>query len=358
MSERGTSHESERIMHADRATGVEYTQITDAQVPSRVLYFEQSSFTADDARMLFLSARTAERGSPIDVFCVDDDGLNLVQLSDSEHPLALPVPSPVDAAVVFGVRGNALVSLNIDTFDETVVASCEEVASTKSGALTDDGRYYLAVCTLSDGETGAIARFRTDGTEAVTFCHGTPTAHMTASSSGANLMFRGWWEGESTIMVCDIDGDDVRPLPFQGFAHRAWFGDEERFQGTLLPPGRGIVTAGLDQPEPTPVCNGPYFWHSGSSSDKTWIAADTNWPDEGLLLVHVPTGRYTPLVKPASALGAGSTHPHPSFNRAGTKVIFTSNQRGLNNVHICTIPDHVKEELETGELNHRIQLAR
>jgi len=115
-----------------------------------------------------------------------------------------------------------------------------------------------------------------------------------------------------------------------------------------------VVTFSVDDDEPAHVCAGPYFWHSASSADGEWIVADTNWPDQGIMLVHVPSGRYAPLVRPRSVIGhAQDTHPHPSFNRDASKVIFNSNHHGLAQVHICTIPDALKQELVSGELDNR-----
>ena len=359
MSKRGTEHGSERISLADGTTGTEYIQLTSASVPSHVLYFEQHSFTADNQTLLFSSQRVAMRGAPWDVYRVDADGMNLVQLSDEEHPLALPVPAERNPRQIYGVRGSALLMLDIDTFEETEIARCEEVADLKSAALSADERYFFALGRLRASGTTIVARFSTDGDEVVTFCPGVPFAHMTCNHAGTTLMFRGWWEGVSTIMLCDMNGDSMRPLPFQSFAHRTWFGTRDRFQGTLLPPGHGLVHVGLNEPEPTPICAGPYFWHSGCSEDGEWIIADTNWPDIGIMLIHATNGRYAPLIVPQSASGDGQgTHGHPSFNRDASKVIYTSNRTGLPQVYICDVPDALRQELVTGELSERRRIMR
>ena len=192
MPERGTDYGSERISLTDPETGAEYTQLTNAPVHSRVLYFEQHSFTADNRTLLFLSQRIAKRGAPWDVYRVDADGMNLVQLSDEKHPFALPVPAHDDARLVYGVRDDALWSLDIDTFEETEISRCEELSDLQSAGLSGNGAYYLAVGTSSRDGTPAIARFGTDGSEAVTLCHGVPIGLMTCNHATSTLMFRGW----------------------------------------------------------------------------------------------------------------------------------------------------------------------
>ena len=39
-------------------------------------------------------------------------------------------------------------------------------------------------------------------------------------------------------------------------------------------------------------------------------------------------------------------------------VVFCSNQTGLSQVYVCEIPDDIKDELETGNLNYRLRWQR
>ena len=122
-----------------------------------------------------------------------------------------------------------------------------------------------------------------------TFAHGYPHNHLTVNYHGTILAFNGQ-DGEYT---CGIGGENLRKIPReQQFAHCMWHGQTDLRQGTLLPPGHAIATAGVDEIEKTTICNGPYFWHSASSRDGKWIISDTNWPDQGLMLIHATSGRY------------------------------------------------------------------
>ncbi len=353
--QRGQSYEWERIKLRDPETGVYYWQLTNAPLHSRSLYFEHPNFTADNRSLLFLSQRVASRNSGWDLFRVDVDGSNLVQLSDEEHPFGSPIPSPDIARVIYGVRGNALLALNVDTFKEQVIAECEEVRSLGPSTLTGDGTYYLAIGSAGDG-TRMVVRFRTDGTETVTFGHGYPRGHLTSNYAGTILAFIGP-DGEYT---CDIEGNNLRRIPGpQQFSHCTWHGQHDVRIGTYLPPGHGIATASVDDTAKKMICGGPYFCHSASSADGQWVVADTNWPMEGIFLVHVPSGRYAKLVNPPLRFGhPGVTHPHPSFNRDATKVVFTSNETGLSQVYLIEIPEDIQEELITGELNYRLRWRR
>ncbi len=354
---RGKSYGWERIRSRDAETGLEYLQLTNAPVNSRVLYFEHPSFTADNMSLLFYSQRVASRDSGWDLFRVDVDGTDLVQLTDDEHSFGSPIPAPDSARTLYAVRGNALLAFDIDRFEERVIAVCEEASGLGPSTLTGDGRYYLACGTSKADGRRMIVRFRTDGSEVMTFANGYPRNHLTTNYNGTILAFSGP-DGEYT---CDIDGGNLRKIPGpQQFAHCAWLGQTDVRQGTGLRGQHRIATAGVDDDSVTNViCNGPYFWHSASSTDGEWIVADSNWPIEGIFLVHVPSGRYTKLVNPKSRIGHEDiTHPHPSLNRDATMAVFTSNETGLCQVYVVEIPDEIRDELRTGELNHRLRWRR
>ncbi|MCS5610314.1 MAG: oligogalacturonate lyase family protein, partial [Candidatus Poribacteria bacterium] len=350
---RGKSYGWERIKIRDPETGVIYLQLTNAPVNSQVLYFEHQNFTSDNQSVLFLSQRFASRNSGWDLFRVSVDGTNLVQLTDEEYSLGSPIPSPNKARSIYGVRKNSLLLLDIDTFEEQEIARCQEVSGLGPSTMTGDGKYYLACASSKADSTRMIVRFRTDGSEIATFAHGYPHNHLTVNYHGTILAFNGR-DGEYT---CGINGENLHKISDeQQFAHCMWHGQTNLRQGTLLPPGHAIATAEVDDIEKTIICNGPYFWHSASSRDGQWIISDTNWPDQGLILIHVTSGRYTTLVNPKSKIGHQDiTHPHPSFNWDNNMVVFCSNQTGLSQVYVCEIPDEIRNELETGNLNYRLR---
>ncbi|MDP6124432.1 MAG: hypothetical protein QGH20_01600 [Candidatus Latescibacteria bacterium] len=359
ITARGKDHGSERAFFTDPDTGIEYIQLTQAAVHTYALYFEIQSFTYDDRSLIVMSMRDSSRGAPWDVYRVDEDGNNLVQLSDDKHPLNSPAPAH-DSRRIFCLRKNSFLSLDIDTFEEVEIARCEEATALSNGTLTRDNKYYLAKATLTKNGDSAVVRFATDGSETEVFFEGVPHGHLDANSSSGKMSFNSIQDGRRAPMVCNIDGTGLKEFGWWKFAHSCWYGNTSKLQGPLLPPDRGIVILDTDDETITPVCSGgPYFWHAGSSWDGEWIISDTNWPDEGLMLVHVPSGRFAPLCESGSANGHPQyNHPHPGFNRAGSKVVYTSNRTGLGQAYIATIPDHIKEDLSVGDLSNRRRRQR
>ena len=361
MSGRGGTFQNESSVWQCPQTGAEFTQLTSASVHSRAFYFEQTSFMADNRRLIFVSQRTAGRGVPWDLFLVDEDGKNLRQLTDEEHPFAGSIPHPTDVAVLYGTRGHSLIELNVDTMQEREIARCDAATTEGLGSLSGDARHFYSVGARTDG-TKNIIRFDTQAGTAEAFAEGVPFCHLTVDWGDTLLTFRGPKNPDGTgydYVICDTDGGNVRTWDDVCFAHNTFYGRTAKLQGTMLPPGHGVGIMGLDDFEVEMVCQGPYFWHSGVSEDGDWIVADTNWPDQGLMLVHVPTGRFAPLVLSNSSNGGSQeSHPHPSFNRDATKVIYTSDRTGLSQVYLVTVPEGLRHELTTGEITNRLRLDR
>ena len=253
MSERGRQFGPERIEMTDPTTGTFIMQLTAEQNASTKLYFEHQSFMANDKTLLFLSQRFPGRGAPCDLYRVDDDASNLTQLTDEKHPLGHPIPA-WDENLIYGVRGNALISLEPDSLEETEISRCDDAQGLGACTLSGDGAYFLGCTTLKDGKT-AIVRFRTDGSEVVTLCHGMPTNHLVANPGKPEFTFGGKLteDGPHVVVVSDIDGENVREFPFQGFAHSAWLGRTGRLQGCLLPNQRPSL-AGRISGTPRPAC--------------------------------------------------------------------------------------------------------
>ncbi len=359
MMKRGATFGAEHIEFTDRETGAAVVQLTNAPVHSHAFYFEYPSFNTTNDTVFFYSQRVGMRGAPWDLYCVDGDGKRITLLSDAEHPLSAVYPAPDDSRAVYGVRGNAVIRLNIDTLEEREVARCEGVRTLSGGSMDGAGRWFatLGTKTRDDKKINTTLRIDTRSGEVAELGEDLANAHLTINHAGTILHFRHAWSGPDALAVCDIDGNNFRSIGFQDFAHRMWLGTTDRLQGPLLPPGHGIVQVELDDTEPTPICSGPYFWHSASSADGEWIVADTNWPEQGIMLVHVASGRYAPVTMPHACPGAAQyTHPHPSFDRTGSRVIYTVNRGGLSQVYVATIPDALRRELVTGEITNRLRL--
>ena len=135
------------------------------------------------------------------------------------------------------------------------------------------------------------------------------------------------------------------------FAHATLLGKTSMLQGCGLPPERCIWVV-EEGKEPEKLVQGPYFWHSGASFDGEWIVSDTNFPDQGLQLVHVPTQYFRTLCHPgATEDHVEYGHPHPALSQDGRVAVFRSDRTNVSQVYIAHITDEFRESVKAGELD-------
>jgi len=351
---KGTQYGLERIEFVDPQTGADIIQLTSNPTVSSTLYFENMNFTPDSKTLIFTSRRTSKRGAPSDLYRIDVDGRNLTQLTECDN-LGSAAMS-LDGTRAFFGTGKELRSVDLKTCDEEVLARIEDAASV--GNPTVGGKYGFARVGTKDGSR--IIRVELETGETMTVREGKRIAHLNASRTG-NWM--AWIEtaeineyNTQTWYVMRPDGSENRRWSVQNWAHSAWVGSTDRMQGTLLPPGHAILWASPEERPGATIAAGPYFWHSSASLDGEWIVSDTNWPDIGLQLIHVPTGRYSTLCLSQATNSNHPAHPHPCFSPDGARVLYNSDRTGINQIYLVTIPDWLRDELRTGNLlmRHRV----
>jgi hypothetical protein len=346
----------ERIEFVCPQTGAEITQLTSNPTVSSNLYFEDCSFTPDSKTLVFISKRTAARNAPWDLFRVNADGSELVQLTECDG-LYNAVLS-LDGKRAFFTTQDEIRSVNMIDFHEEVIAHFE--GASLVGPITVGGELIFAKVTGADGGN-FIYRCGTDGAEGAVIHRGGAFNHLTACKTGEYLS---WIRNDEineyktqTWHVMKADGTEDHRWGVGNWAHSSWIGKTDRMQGTLLPPEHAINCIGVHDTDPVRITSGPYFWHSSASHDGEWIVSDTNWPNIGIQLVHVPSGRYQTLcLDQSSNASQQPTHPHPVFSPDGTKVCFNSDKTGIPQVYVVKIPEYLVDELRTGKLlkRHRI----
>jgi Tol biopolymer transport system component len=349
---KGTTYNHERIEFVDARTGVRLMQVTSFPTMSMALPYFGRNFTSDSKTLLFVSQREGRRDAPWDLFRVDTDGTNLTQLTECEGAAGF-VMSPQDDCAYFHRQG-ALWRVDIHTFREEEILAPHGIATLGGGAISPDGVYYFAQAVTAH-DTSGIVRIRTDGSEATLIAEGERgnLALHSASPGGVGLLVWQRREGKKTWLLLDDNGTErgVYTSSYD-FAHCTFLGKSERVQGCALPPDRALVHIGAGEEQPTTIAQGVYFWHSASTLDGEWIVSDTNWPDEGLQLVHVPTGRYRPLCYPRSSQGHPQwTHPHPQFSPDGRVVLFHSDRTGICQIYLAFIPEDLRERVRAGSLS-------
>jgi oligogalacturonide lyase len=371
-----TPFASERIQRVDPRTGIKVIQLTAYPLPSAHFLYDYPCVTPDNSRIVLFCQRSMARDAPWDIFRVDADGLNLYQLSERGEKMEqggyYGRPSARmtrDGRKLYVLWGVDLCTVDVETGStETLLALgsvCRGATFTHGLHVSCDEKRAFAVCNVGgelavvrvDLESGKASCVPLDGY--LTACD--PTAPRLVVSKGTVRWGTATRADGSRVVtnegdlralwVVDEDGRDVEMLCPEVFAHRTLLGKHLKVQGCGLPPNR-CIWLGEGGKDPVKLAQGPYFWHSGASWDGAWIVADTNWPDMGLHLVHVATGRCAPLCRAgASQDHYEFGHPHPTLSQDGSVCVFRSDRTGTPQIYAAHIPGEYRERVAAGDLS-------
>jgi oligogalacturonide lyase len=346
----------ERVDFKDSQTRAHITQLTSNVTMSQNLYFEETAFTPDCKRVIFISRSSAARGAPYDLYRVNVDGSELVQLTDRDGFGDCVLA--VDGERAFYTAGTDVRGVYLDDARDELVASFGDAE-----AVTDItvGGEFVFVRVVHDESRHALMRIPVEGGEPEIIYEGGMFCHVTANPSGQYISWvteRVHETREGTWRVMRTDGTDERAWPAQRWTHSSWIGDTDRMQGGLLPPDRALTWAHPHDSEQQVIAEGAYFVHSSATPDAEWIVSDTNWPNIGLQLIHVPSGRWDTICLDQASFGHPQyTHPHPDISPDGRYVLYNSDRTGVPQVYIVTIPDWLRDELRTGEISNRHRIG-
>jgi len=359
----------------DAVTGVKIIQLTSFPSPSAHFLYDWPSITPDNTRVVFFCQRYAGRGAPWDIFRCDTDGLNLFQLTEENDrecrygyygcPSAL---LSLDGKVIYVLWDTRLCTVDVETGDIQEIASLERycseehvptrlhLAATRNVLYVD--RSGPPFCPLRiDLSTGRIDELELNGslfgcfqTEPRLVIHKCRVQWGYGRSDDGMRRVVNQGEEEGLWSVLE-NGEDEQFISPSQYAHATVLGGTRRIQGCGKPPERCIWVAEAGKPAERLV-QGPYFWHSGASYDGEWIVADTNWPDQGLQLIHVPTRRFQTLCFPrASQDHVQYGHPHPTVSQDGRVVLFRSDRTGVSQLYLVRISEEFRERVKSGDLS-------
>lgn len=335
---KGTNYGSERVIVTDPRSGLRVFRLSHGGCIGTNLYFEMGSFTSDERHVVFMSQRGAGRDAPWDLFRVQTDGMELTQVTDRDDLRGIVVCPALDS--VFYLSGEELFRTHLLTLEEQAVA---RVPGGRAGAgyslatIDAAGKRYFANCAgPQDGEVLFSVDIASGAVEVLH--HSAGQNHLHVDPEGKTLHFNEVAGAAPGSRLIQTDGTYLRPAPFREFAHHTWFGTSGKMQGTLLPPGKAIALRAESDADFTILAEGRYYWHSGVSPDAQWIVSDTNWPQEGIFLLHVPTRRVTYVCDPGNEPSHPQwTHPHPSISPSIRYVLFNSDKTGLGQVYLAEL---------------------
>ncbi len=346
---KGSVYTPERAVLRDARSGLKIFRLTHSPCVSTNLYFEMCSFTEDDSHVVFISQRYAGRDAPFDLFRVQTDGMDLVQLTECDD-LGGIVFSPATGHVFYQSGGEVRKTDVLSMQEETLAEAPGDrpVNPHSLGSIDLRGTTYFGNCYNREG---VASLFKVDGAtgKLEIIYESEQQNHIHVDPTGKTVNFGDFKDGVWTSCLIDSDGSNLREYDFTQFAHRTWFGDTGSMQGTLLPPGHALVTHKEGEADATVLTEGRYYWHSSSSRDAQWIVSDTNWPQEGIYLLHVPSRTVTYVCDPgASCSHPQWAHPHPSLSPGLGYVLFNSDMTGVGQVYLAELTPEFLEQAAHG----------
>lgn len=336
---KGKVYQSERAIFTDPRSGLRIIRLTHYSTISMNCYFEMCSFTEDERYVVVLSQREAGRDAPWDLMRVRTDGMELVQLTEC-NGMAGMVVCPKANAAFYHNGARELLKVDLLSLEETVVAELPAKPYTHNlsfGAIDEEGKVYFS-SGLDDYGNGVTFRVDLQTGKSNLLFEGEYQNHHHVDPQGSTLYF-----GENKKTGCirylvGADGANLREYKYDQFAHHTWLGRTGLMQGCLLPPGNALVTYREGDPEHKVLASGRYYWHSSASRNAEWIVADTNWPREGIFLLHVPTGNVSFVCDPQSSCSHPQwTHPHPCLSQNMRFVFFNSDLTGVGQTYLAEL---------------------
>lgn len=333
-------YDCERAILRDARSGVRIIRLTTGPCISMNLYFEMCSFTSDDQYVVFLSQRWAGRDASFDLFRARTDGLELVQLTECDDLNGIVVSPATNR--VFYLSNGELQAVDLFSLKEEKIARVPGRLAVQTHSLASidfKGEQYFASC-LDENGVASLIRVHIPTGEVAILYQSQKQGHIHVNPAGDTLFFIDYQTSGSKFFLIQPNGSGLRPYPFEQFAHHSWLGETGKMQGALLPPGQALVTFREGDTKPEVLTAGRYYWHSGCSRDGNWIVADTNWPQEGIFLVHIPGKTVTYVCNPMSTPSHPQwTHPHPSFSPGMKYILFNSDTTGVGQVYLAELTE-------------------
>lgn len=349
---KGAANRDEQRSFTDETTGIGIRQITSHPSHHHHPFFMIPAYADGGRYLIFISHRT---GKP-QLYAEEEGAEAWIQLTDRDDLSEWSIhPSPSEPYVYY-TAGSQACRVNIRTLEEEALLNLGDVSMKEAGmvaaamgttALSRSGRWWAlrygskgdSCLLVVDTHTGAYE----------TILRRDDIAHIQFCPDDDNLIF---YAGPLTDRVWCIrrDGTEHRRLYARDKGKKEWITHESWV------PGTGEL-AFIDWPKAVRAVH-PHTlavrtiaafnaWHASFSPHGDYMVADTNFPDIGIQLVHLATGRRDTVCFPCATnrgdhwagpfpydngpiqvYAPQHTHPHPSFHPSGLKIVFTSDRDG------------------------------
>jgi oligogalacturonide lyase len=346
----------------------EAVQITNGTEPSNATYFLQQSFLPGDRDLMFISYQA---GAP-QIFEISLDTRERRQLTRGPgiHPFSA-AQHPAEQEIVY-TRRDSLCAVNRRTLQERTIAHCEG-ASIGECSISPDGQWLTAAFRRRDERGLLVAAW--DGSSAHTIAFPRTVIHpqfhpldpdwIEFAGDPAPRMHRVRRDGSGLECLYQHDNDEF-------VVHETFLGSTGDLVFTVWP--KRLCRMDWTSRQISTIVH-YNAWHIAPDRAGTRVLCDTNHPDAGIQIVSVADGSLSPVCRSESSnrgsqwrtsryalkedfeaaragqpgalswmeadndtvYGPQCTHPHPSWSRNETQIVFTSDRTGTPQVYITDV---------------------
>lgn len=336
--------------YRDPETGYEVRQYTFGPERNAKHYFTTENFTADD-KYFFFTKEKADPQRDQDVveglYRADVETGEITLMADAGYT-AFCMHYEENYALLYRTADSMVCRMDVETGEKTELGRFPKGAvRTSHLTVSRDGRIacslqlenkIYALAYLDPGQTEAQVAFMTDQ------CIG----HCQICPSDSNQIFyvhETMGDALQRTWMYDVSYRMSRPYyveqPNEWITHETWSADGTEM-ALMWMPGKIIIGDKDGRHFDAAFESERRILHPGISRDKQWLCTDMTWPREdgkwrwAVALVNPRTGKHTLLAHTRGNCLTGSDHLHPSFNRAGDKILFSApDENGV--AQVCAI---------------------
>lgn len=336
--------------YRDPETGYEVRQYTFGLERNAKHYFTTENFTADDKYFFFTKEKVdPQRDQDVveGLYRADVETGEITLMADAGYT-AFCMHYEENYALLYRTADSMVCRMDVETGEKTELGRFPKGAvRTSHLTVSRDGRIacslqlenkIYALAYLDPGQTEAQVAFMTDQ------CIG----HCQICPSDSNQIFyvhETMGDALQRTWMYDVSYRMSRPYyveqPNEWITHETWSADGTEM-ALMWMPGKIIIGDKDGRHFDVAFESERRILHPGISRDKQWLCTDMTWPREdgkwrwAVALVNPRTGKHTLLAHTRGNCLTGSDHLHPSFNRAGDKILFSApDENGV--AQVCVI---------------------
>ena len=325
-------------------------RLTDEEYTCNHLYFHNRSFTPDDKKVVFESAKDGGNN----LFVIDLATNMVTQLTEGKNLDYFGYISRDGNKVFFGDEG-CIKAVRFDTLEEEIVVDAHGMTDCKvtkcSGAFPSWDGKKLVCFYEANPDFGLIVKDLETGEQKVIIHGEQPLRHCQFCPNDHNLILYAhegnWATIKARMWLTNADGSNNRRVrdhddgDYEQAGHEFWANTEQKLYFTVRRDGK-VFFSYFDVDANTEVTMFELDNEHGTvTMDDRYIIADSKHGYGEMYIVKISTGEVRVLCyqRMSWVKSMSRFHPHVTVSYKTNKAIYTTDYYGNPGVFIADIPE-------------------